>query len=64
MFKQMIQFSKCISELVLINELINVTECQLYAQLLIMANEVINWQNKGATFRTHVKKYDLKIIAA
>lgn len=57
------QDKKCISELVLINELINVTECQLYAQLLIMVNEVINWQNKGATFRTYVKKYDLKIIA-
>lgn len=28
-----------------------------------MVNEVINWQNKGATFRTYVKKYDLKIIA-
>ena len=29
-----------------------------------MANEVINWKNKGATYRTHVKIYDLKIIAA
>ena len=46
-----------------IKELISLTECQLYAQLFVMANEVINWQNTGATL-THVKKYDLKIIAA
>ena len=47
-----------------IKELISLTECQLYAQLFVVANEVINWQNTGATLRTHVKKYDLKIIAA
>ena len=37
---------------VFVNELIGLTCCQLYAQLLVTANEVVNWQNKGATFRT------------